>query len=263
MMQSISRCSTACVKYLSYAFWHRLYCTYMCFWPPQYAKKMCFASCCHCKQSKYSTSSMSGMRHGIADKQLTELKWPHWHCMLLLCLCVIRLFVCHHCSCMPLCGCVSLLWAGCFYCVSHVMYVWWTVDTAVLVVLNLLLNAKFCRKLMAENAYLDCAKRGACLRLNWEDCNKEHPGVNVGYEDEDILQVWWTVDTAVLAESDIYGISQHILRCQSTPSFRRKQLHSFLVTGKRCLMTWPKLVWRLVPFAWAILMTYLQMLLSF
>ncbi len=72
---------------------------------------------------------------------------------------------------------------------------------------------------MAENAYLDCAKRGACLRLNWEDCNKEHPGVNVGHEDEDILQDWWTVDTAVLAANEIL---QHILRCQLTPSFGRK-----------------------------------------
>ena len=94
MMQSVSRCSTACVKNLSHAFRHRLYCPYMCFWPPQYAKKMCFASCFHCKHSKYSTSSIDDMRDGIADMQLTELKWPHCHCMLLLCLCVSLQFLC-------------------------------------------------------------------------------------------------------------------------------------------------------------------------
>jgi len=41
-------------------------------------------------------------------------------------------------------------------------------------------------------------------------------GVNIDYEDEDILQDWWTVDTAVLAENDV---PQHVLRCQLTPSF--------------------------------------------
>ncbi len=89
---------------------------------------------------------------------------------------------------------------------------------------------------MAENAYPDCVKRGACLQLNREDCNNKHPGVNIGYVDEDIFQVWWTVDT-VLAENDVYGTSQYVLRCQLTPSFCGKQLHSFLVTGKRWLMT--------------------------
>ncbi len=109
---------------------------------------------------------------------------------------------------MPLCGRVQLLFG------SWVLPLCLTCD--VCLVLNLLLNAKFCRKLKAENEYLDCAKQGACLPLNREDCNDERYGVNTGYEDENILQDWWTVDTAVLAENDI---PQHILRCQLTPSF--------------------------------------------
>lgn len=43
-----------------------------------------------------------------------------------------------------------------------------------------------------------------------------------------------------------------------------KQLHSFsvTVTGKRCLTTWIKFVWQMFPFAWALLMTYLQVLVA-
>ena len=64
MMPSINCCS---VKNLSDTLWHRLRCSKMCFWPPQYAKQMCFASCFHCKHSQYSTLSVNGMRHETTD----------------------------------------------------------------------------------------------------------------------------------------------------------------------------------------------------
>ncbi len=66
---------------------------------------------------------------------------------------------------MPPCGCVPLL-SG-----SWVLPLFLTFD--VRLVLNLLLNANFCRKLMDENIYLDCAKQGACLPLIWQDCDDE------------------------------------------------------------------------------------------
>lgn len=68
---------------------------------------------------------------------------------------------------------------------------------------------------MAENACLDCAKQGAWLPLR-EVCNNEAYRVEINYGDEDILQDWWTLDVAVLAENDI---SQQTLSCQLTPSF--------------------------------------------
>lgn len=127
--------------------------------------------------------------------------------------------VCHDCVCVPLVWLRAIVVVACHYrgCVpllfgSWVLPLCLTID--VCLVLNLLLIAKLCRMLMAEDAHLDCVKPGACLPHDREDCDDVCYGVGIHYYHEHILQNWWPIDIAVLAENDI---PQHILRCQSTP----------------------------------------------
>jgi len=202
--------------------------------------------------------SINGMRHEIADvmfqahMQLTELEWPYCGCVPWLCLCTISVVACHFCSCMPLPWlCATTVWE---LGTSIVSYDWCLFGTKPVTNCQTLQDAHGwrCTPRLCQARCLPSTRQGRLRRrVLW--CR--YPLLPWTYIAK-LVTNWYCCACRE------WHTTTHTEVSIDTPPFVEKQLYSFSVSGKCCLTTWNSFVWLMVPFAWAILITYLQMLIA-